>query len=364
MDIYQVGGAVRDRLLGLEVRDIDWVVVGATPKMMLEQGFIEVGRDFPVFLHPKTKQEYALARTERKVGPGHRGFKTYFSADVSLQEDLQRRDLTINAMAEDQKGHVIDPWGGRQDIEDRVLRHVSLAFEEDPLRILRVARFKARFMPQGFTVADGTMSLMAKMVAKGQLQHLSGERVWAEVSKALISPCPVEFFRLLERLKANALLFPGLSMSYEQLSSCVCEQVDAPEVLFSILVFGSDFATLKRCLKAPKHYWHMAKWVNLGASWVVGDRLNDLNHMIAFLEQLKAFHPGFDLAPYFSAWHVLFGQSHDVRGIESKVIEVQKHVAQMPLDPSVFKGKTGPKIQEALHQMRVDYAKEAFHDQK
>src|SRR5262245_19432905 len=180
MQVYLVGGAVRDRLLGREVTERDWVVVGATPAELERSGFIPVGRDFPVFLHPKTKEEHALARQERKVAPGYRGFTTVFSPDVTLEDDLRRRDLTINAMAEDAAGNVIDPYGGRQHLEARVLRHVSEAFAEDPVRILRVARFAARYAPLGFRVADETMSLMRQMVADGEADALVAERVWAE----------------------------------------------------------------------------------------------------------------------------------------------------------------------------------------
>src|SRR5262245_40484042 len=185
MQVYLVGGAVRDRLLGREVKERDWVVVGATPAELERQGYIPVGRDFPVFLHPKTKEEHALARTERKVGPGYRGFTTEFSPDVSLEDDLKRRDLTINAMAEDAAGVVLDPHGGQSDIEARLLRHVSPAFVEDPVRILRVARFAARYAPLGFRVADETLDLMRRMVANGEAGALVPERVWAETEKAL-----------------------------------------------------------------------------------------------------------------------------------------------------------------------------------
>jgi tRNA nucleotidyltransferase (CCA-adding enzyme) len=176
MQVYLVGGAVRDRLLGLPARERDWVVVGADPQELERQGYLPVGREFPVFLHPKTREEYALARLERKVGPGYRGFVTQFSADVTLEEDLKRRDLTINAMAEDANGTLIDPFGGQRDLEARVLRHVSAAFVEDPVRILRVARFAARFARLGFSVAPETNALMRAMVESGEVSALVPER--------------------------------------------------------------------------------------------------------------------------------------------------------------------------------------------
>ena len=178
MKIYLVGGAVRDALIGLPVKDKDWVVVGATPQEMLDAGYQQVGRDFPVFLHPQTREEYALARTERKSGSGYTGFTCYAAADVTLEDDLQRRDLTINAMARDDDGEIIDPYNGRSDLENRLLRHVSPAFSEDPLRVLRVARFAARYAHLGFRIADETMTLMRNMTAAGELEHLTSERVW------------------------------------------------------------------------------------------------------------------------------------------------------------------------------------------
>ena len=175
MQIYLVGGAVRDGLLKRPVKDRDWVVVGATPEQLLALGYEQVGADFPVFLHPKTREEYALARTERKSGQGYQGFECRFSPDVTLEQDLLRRDLTINAMAQDEQGNIVDPYGGRADLEQKILRHVSPAFAEDPLRVLRVARFAARFAPLGFTIAPETLALMQHMVSAGELDHLVAE---------------------------------------------------------------------------------------------------------------------------------------------------------------------------------------------
>ncbi|MBI5450253.1 MAG: multifunctional CCA addition/repair protein [Gammaproteobacteria bacterium] len=210
MQIYMVGGAVRDRLLGLPVTDRDWVVVGATAQQMEQQGFRRVGRDFPVFLHPQTHEEYALARTERKTAPGYRGFDIDSTPEVTLEQDLLRRDLTINAMAEDEHGNVIDLFGGRRDLEARVLRHVSAAFVEDPVRILRVARFAARFAPLGFVVAEETIALMRQMVKGGECDALVAERVWAEMERALTERNPGEFFNVLRASAALAVILPEL----------------------------------------------------------------------------------------------------------------------------------------------------------
>src|SRR6185312_12138291 len=180
MQVYLVGGAVRDRLLGRPVKERDWVVVGASPEELEQQSFVPVGREFPVFLHPQTHEEYALARLERKVAPGYRGFTTQFSPDVTLEEDLRRRDLTINAMAETPSGEIVDPYGGRRDLEARLLRHVSDSFVEDPVRVLRVARFAARYAELGFRVAEETLTLMRSMTDSGELMALVPERVWQE----------------------------------------------------------------------------------------------------------------------------------------------------------------------------------------
>ncbi|MEI4523118.1 MULTISPECIES: multifunctional CCA addition/repair protein [unclassified Pseudomonas] len=208
MQVYKVGGAVRDRLLGLPVTDVDRVVVGATTEEMLAQGFRAVGADFPVFLHPKTGEEYALARTERKSGRGYGGFTFYASPEVTLEEDLIRRDLTINAMAEDDQLNLTDPYHGQRDLEARILRHVSPAFAEDPLRVLRVARFAARYAGLGFTVADETMGLMRQLSESGELQALTAERSWKEISRALMEDRPQVFIQVLRDCGALKELMP------------------------------------------------------------------------------------------------------------------------------------------------------------
>ena len=214
MKTYLVGGALRDQLLGLDASDKDWVVTGATPQQMLDQGFIQVGKDFPVFLHPKTKQEYALARTERKSGKGYTGFSTNHSPEVTLEEDLQRRDLTINAIAQDNKGNLIDPFHGLEDLQSKCLRHVSPAFGEDPLRVLRVARFAARFYHLGFRIAKETASLMRHMVKQGELNELVAERVWQETEKALQSQNPQVYFEVLKAVGALKILFPEIQQLF------------------------------------------------------------------------------------------------------------------------------------------------------
>ncbi|MGL5395238.1 MAG: multifunctional CCA addition/repair protein, partial [Shewanella sp.] len=210
MKIYLVGGAVRDSLLNLPIKDKDYMVVGATPEQMQQLGYRQVGKDFPVFLHPKTQQEYALARTERKVGLGYGGFSCYASPDVTLEQDLLRRDLTINAIAKDEEGNLYDPYQGIADIKARQLRHVSAAFAEDPLRVLRVARFAARFHGLGFEIANETLALMQHMSKTEELTALTPERVWQEVDKSLGGPNPEVFFQVLRQCGALKILFPEI----------------------------------------------------------------------------------------------------------------------------------------------------------
>jgi len=254
---YVVGGAVRDELLGLPVADRDWVVVGATPEDMARLGYTPVGKDFPVFLHPETHEEYALARTERKSGRGYKGFTVYAAPDVTLESDLARRDLTINAMAKDEGGRLIDPYGGEKDLREGVLRHVSPAFEEDPVRILRVARFVARF---GFRVADETQALMQRMVELGEADHLVAERVWQEFSRGLMEAHPA---RMLEELDACGLtgrLLPELSHDRAALERAAA--AGAPlAVRFAVLTWGLETAALETLcarLRAPNEELELA----------------------------------------------------------------------------------------------------------
>jgi len=210
MKIYLVGGAVRDQLLNLPIKDHDWVVVGSTPEEMIAAGYKQVGADFPVFLHPKTQEEHALARTERKSGRGYQGFSVDFGKDVTLEEDLVRRDLTINAMAQDAEGNIIDPFNGQLDLEQKCLRHVSPAFAEDPLRVLRVARFAARFHHLGFTVANETRLLMQAIKEQGELEFLTPERVWVETERALGEKSPWVYFDVLKQCHALSVCFKEL----------------------------------------------------------------------------------------------------------------------------------------------------------
>jgi tRNA nucleotidyltransferase (CCA-adding enzyme) len=260
---YLVGGAVRDKLLGYPYSERDWVVVGATPEEMLAAGFKPVGKDFPVFLHPQSNEEYALARTERKSGRGYHGFVCHSSPDVTLEQDLARRDLTINAIAEDASGQLVDPYGGRTDLEQRLLRHVSPAFGEDPLRILRVARFAARYHHLGFRIAAETLALMAGMVAEGEADELVAERVWKETERALAEPNPEIFFSTLRDCGALRILFPELNdtdAGLADLARCA-PQTNAPLLRFAVLCASlAPAAVTALCTRAkvPNEYRELA----------------------------------------------------------------------------------------------------------
>jgi tRNA nucleotidyltransferase (CCA-adding enzyme) len=249
--VYLVGGAVRDELLGLPVKERDYVVVGATPEEMVQKGFKPVGRDFPVFLHPETREEYALARTERKSGRGYKGFQVHAAPEVTLEEDLRRRDLTINAMAKAEDGTLIDPFGGREDLAARRLRHVSDAFVEDPVRILRVARFAARF---GFKVAPSTMALMQQMVASGEADYLVPERVWQEFSRGLAEAHPEHMFEVLQESGVSRKLLPELRGWPKRLAGSI-------PVRFTVLTWPLERAqieTLAERLRAPNEVRELA----------------------------------------------------------------------------------------------------------
>lgn len=247
MKIYLVGGAVRDKLLGLPIKEKDWVVVGATVADMLKLGYKQVGKEFPVFLHPKTNEEYALARMERKVKPGYKGFEFDTSPKVTLEEDLQRRDLTINAMAESPEGALIDPYHGKKDLENRVFRHVSPSFSEDPVRILRVGRFLARYAYLGFKLAPETVALMQQMVAQGEVDALVAERVWKELERALAEKNPEMFFVVMEKSHALPILFPAIQLKSPGMQAMLAAAMltSNATVRLAALLHAVDFSAIK-----------------------------------------------------------------------------------------------------------------------
>ncbi len=280
MKTFLVGGAVRDYILDYPVKEKDWVVIGETPESMIQQGFRPVGKDFPVFLHPVTHEEYALARTERKTAPGYKGFTVHASPEITLEQDLIRRDLTINAIAMDKQGNIIDPYNGKEDLDNRLFRHISPAFSEDPVRVLRIARFAARYSHLGFTIAKETLELMNQMVCNGETEHLVAERVWAELNKALSEQTPTAFFYTLKKCDALNSIFPEIGhlfgvpqpekyhpeidtgvhclLSLEQ----ACLLSNKPEVRFAALVHDLGKAATDKN-KWPSHHGHEKKGLPL-----------------------------------------------------------------------------------------------------
>ena len=267
MEVFLVGGAVRDGLLKLPVKERDWVVVGATPELMRQKGYQSVGKEFPVFLHPQTKEEYALARAERKVGKGYHGFEFTTTPHISLEEDLRRRDLTINAMAQDKQGCIIDPYGGQDDLQGKVLRHVSEAFKEDPVRVLRVARFHARYQVHQFYVHASTLDLMSEMVRNSEVSALVAERVWHECVAAMEEPRPAAFLETLQAVQALEVLAPDISAAFSRFASKITTAInsvahDSPckaQLVLSILaswVAHADGSLALWCekIKAPLIY--------------------------------------------------------------------------------------------------------------
>ena len=321
MQTFLVGGAVRDELLGLPVGERDWVVVGTTPEAMSAQGFKPVGRHFPVFLHPDTKEEYALARTERKTGPGYHGFEFHAGPEVLIEEDLQRRDLTVNAIARDADGNLIDPYGGRCDLKDRMLRHVSSAFTEDPVRVLRVARFAARFHPLGFRIAPETMALMSEMVSNGEIRALVAERVWKECETALAEPAPSRFFATLNDIGALASVpsasAPGLKLLlqspdavvavFRALDDCTQSCASRGQAVFVALVtqaaaYGADLVPACRHLRAPSSYLKLAVAAATCREFLDKVQRLDAQTLLNIFERADAFRSDARLNVLLDAW--------------------------------------------------------------
>ena len=402
MKTYLVGGAVRDKLLGLPVKDRDWVVIGATPKKMIEEGFEPIGENFPVFLHPKTKEEYALARTERKSGKGYKGFVFYSSPKVTLEDDLKRRDLTINAIAEDENGELIDPYGGEADLKNGILRHVSPAFVEDPLRVLRIARFAACF---GFKIADETIKLLHIISKSNELDTLTPERVWSEMEKALAGKYPTRFILALRSCNALKILFPEIDALFGipqnkkyhpeidvgrhtlmALNQSVQLSSD-PIVRFSVLVHDLGKATTPK-EQLPNHDGHETRGINIIDSFCerykIPNKYHDLaacvsefhidchqiqemepKEILEILEKLDAFRRPERFKQFLTACE---SDSRGRAGFEEKefpqakyflnALEISKNVN---MDLLTNKGLKGKELGEALRKERIKILEESLH---
>ncbi|NIP15260.1 MAG: polynucleotide adenylyltransferase [Pseudomonadales bacterium] len=354
MDVYLVGGAVRDELLGRPVRERDWVVVGATPEAMVDLGYRQVGRDFPVFLHPETSEEYALARTERKTGPGHKGFECHAGPEVTLEQDLGRRDLTVNAMARAADGALIDPFGGQADLEGKVLRHVSAAFSEDPLRIFRVARFAAQL--DDFTVAEETLTLMRALAASGELGELSAERVWQELVKALGSKAPLRFFTVLHSVG-------GLSTWFSELADVELifpEAIDDALGRFAALgwrLAPEAAASFCERLRAPRRHrraiGHIASHGALLAGWEDAQP----SALCAALKSVGAFKPGDDHEMAVRVSAACAGRG--ARSLLELVERIRREVTTAGVGGSLTGAALGKAIEQARTRVIVDAQRQA-----
>ena len=364
MQIYLVGGAVRDCLLGLKVVDRDWVVVGATPQEMLAQGFLPVGQDFPVFLHPQTHEEYALARTERKSGRGYKGFQVHAQADVTLEEDLLRRDLTINAMAKTAEGELIDPYGGQRDCEQRWLRPVSAAFAEDPLRVLRLARFAARFASLGFRVHPDANALVRQLVEQGELSELTRERVAQEVQRALMTSHPEVFFAQLDALGALSALSPDFARYWQAQAALLTARLQMAvshhanvETRLALLLYGQEPVELTQQQAIwgwPKAALQLAAKMRTAAQHAIGQALTAEN-LIDLLDQLDAWRQP---EPALHAVEVLGWMREDWPA--KRIAQAYHLAAPLSAQALVQAGLRGPAVGNALREQRQDKVREGL----
>ena len=355
MQIYLVGGAVRDQLLGLPVKDRDWVVVGATPEEMTNQGFRPVGSDFPVFLHPKTQEEYALARTERKSGRGYKGFTFHTSPEVTLEEDLIRRDLTINAMAMDDQGNITDPFNGQQDIENRLLRHVSDTFLEDPLRVLRVARFLARFAHLGFTIAPETLELMGKIASDGELDHLTPERVWQEFERALTASTSSAFWEALDASNALYLLHGLSRIPSEQLITLNSVELQASEEKFALACYlanltPTELDELCDSLRIPNRYRDLAKAQLRHGSNVLNFSNASAEAKLNLISELKLIKQPEAVQPLV---HIANALSESEKVNEDSIIQAINLVAQIQAKELIAEGFSGIQLGKEIRRRQL-----------
>ncbi len=351
MEIYLVGGAVRNELLGLPVNERDWVVVGGSVSEMVNNGFRQVGKSFPVFLHPKTNEEYALARTERKIGPGYKGFEFNATASVTIEEDLRRRDLTINAIAKTPSGELIDPYGGLRDLKLKILRHVSVAFIEDPVRILRVARFAAQFASLGFTIAPETIKLMQHMVDVGEVDHLVPERVWQELELALKSQHPQVFFSTVNDCHAMPVLFPQLkNFSALERSVEVTDDMSVRFAAFMLDVHRDAASTFCRLYKIPSFYQDLALLCSRHYEDFKSIVSMDPRALLDFLLALDVFRREQRFEKF-----ILVCQLYLAGGKEQAARLRRAHQAclSVSVQQLVSQGKTGLELAQEIYQSRL-----------
>ncbi len=360
MEIYLVGGAVRDQLLGLPVKEKDWVVTGATSADMLKKGFRQVGKDFPVFLHPDTNEEYALARKERKTGPGYTGFDFDASAQVSLEDDLLRRDLTINAIAQSADGKkIVDPFQGQADLEKKILRHVSPAFIEDPVRILRVARFNARFAYLGFHIAPETLAFMQDMVKSGEVNALVAERVWKELERALQEKNPEQFFQVLTDCGALSVLFPELTAKHFALLAAVSKLTDDVEIRFAGLLFHlppAQIKTLCERYRVGSAYRDYALLVSERYQDVVNAKKLSAADLLSLLQSADAFRRA-DRFKQWLAGSAILAQAQTQDVPSAWLIDLNNAVKKIDFSAAANPNLKGKEIGDFINQQRLEVIK-------
>lgn len=391
MKTYLVGGAVRDQLLGLPITDRDWVVTGATPEDMIRKGFKPVGLSFPVFLHPQTGEEYALARKERKAGHGYNGFICDFDPSITLEEDLSRRDLTINAMAIDKSGHLVDPYGGEQDLDNRILRHVSAAFSEDPLRVLRAARFLCRFASLGFTIEAGTQQLIANIAATGELEHLTKERAWKEFERALGEQSPLQFFHLLYATNALKSVFTEFAYLFETATEAIIDshtsnntsdiqptiiqqldnvitQLDSPLERWGCFFYFADnfipndntrnehIRTLCNQLKAPNTYYQIAQAVTNCTSLLMTKTTLDSADILSLFHKTDAYRQPELFKKTIRICNAFKPLPHALPFYTQLLVECRALSAQ----PFIEQGLKGKQIGKALDNARQNFIAHAL----
>ncbi len=352
LDVYLVGGAVRDELLGIKPLEHDWVVVGSTPEQMLALGFKQVGKDFPVYLHPDSGDEYALARTERKSGHGYAGFEVHAAPDVTLQQDLSRRDLTVNAIARDSAGNLVDPFNGQQDLAQRILRHVSDAFIEDPLRVLRAARFAARYHEYGFSIAADTMNLMTRLSHSGELTFLAAERLWVETEKALKTANPSVFFQVLEDCGAIAALCPNWHPRERELKTLhlASQASHSTAVRFAALMAhqpGDIIEQVCEIFKVPNQHRDLALLV---ARHGMDCHCRSGEHALRLLEQTEAWRRDQRFEDFLEVCTLAYALRGDER---DALVQAAAQTASIDTSQWQAEGIKGPAMGERVRQARL-----------
>ena len=355
MKVYLVGGAIRDKLLGLPVNEKDWVVVGATPELMISKGFRPVGKEFPVFLHPETYEQYALARTERKISKGYKGFIFYTATDVALEDDLKRRDLTINAIAETPEGKLIDPYGGQKDLKDKIMRHVSSAFHEDPVRILRVARLATKF-PE-FSIHPGTLALMKKMVQSSEVDTLLPERVWQEWVRSLNNKKPARFFEVLNNCDALPILFPEIYLNAKGIAALdlITNQASSSIIRFAALLHNLSCETIRSLAqryRLPNAYTELALLTaRFYLSYANSDKMNE-NELLDFVIKTDALRRNQRFEQFLFVCNSINStvSSHHNERIK-RIIKTIKSIDVKSLQKSGLKGE---EFAKALEKLRIE----------